>query len=633
VTGARRLTVAQATIEFLAQQVVARDGAERPFFAGVFGIFGHGNVAGIGEALEREMSGPARLPYRPARNEQGMVHAATAFAKRSDRLRAFACTTSIGPGATNLVTGAAAATVNRLPVLLLPGDTFATRRPDPVLQQLERPESRDVSVNDTLRPVSRYWDRVTRPEQLPAALMEAMRVLTSPADTGAVTVCLPQDVQAEAFEPPEGFLERRVHVIPRQRPDGALFARAAELVASSARPLLIAGGGVLYSEATDALRRFVEATGIPLAETQAGKGSLPWDHPQNLGPVGATGGLAANRAARDADLVLCVGTRLTDFTTASKTAFQDPGVRFVSINVAEIDVLKHGALPLLADARAGLEELAAALLEHGYGAGSEYRARYGAWRDEWNAEVDRLRAGGSGGSAGDAGLSQAEVIGVVNDAARPGDVVVCAAGSMPGDLMKLWRTTNPGDYHVEYGYSTMGYEVAGGMGAKLASPDSEVAVMVGDGSWLMLSSELVTSVQEGVKLTVVLVDNHGYGSISSLSRSLGGRSEFNRLRYRDERNGRLDGDFLPIDYVANAASLGAHATAARTREELAAALGEAREAERTSVIVVEVDPDLNPVPGYESWWDVPVAETSGSETVRAARSEYEQQRRRERWFG
>ena len=604
-----------------------RDGREYPFFAGVFGIFGHGNVAGLGEALEREAQREGGLPYRQARNEQAMVHVATAFAKRSDRLRAYACTTSIGPGATNMVTGAATATVNHLPVLLLPGDIFATRRPDPVLQQLERPDSRDASVNDALRPVSRYWDRVNRPEQLPAALAEAMRVLTSPADTGAVTVCLPQDVQAEAFEPPAGFLDRRVHVIPRVRPDEMLLTRAAELVARSKGPVVIAGGGVLYSQASEALARFAEATGIPVAETQAGKGALPWDHPQMLGPIGSTGGLAANRAAHEADLVLCVGTRLTDFTTASKTAFQDPDVHFISINVTELDARKAGALPLLGDARVALTELGAALGGRRYRVPAAYAERYARWRAEWNAEVERVRG------PADGALSQAEVIGLVNDASRPQDVVVCAAGSMPGDLMKLWRTRRAGGYHLEYGFSCMGYEVAGGLGVKLAAPESEVFVLVGDGSYLMLSTELVTSLQEGAKLTIVLVDNHGFGSISSLARGLGARNEFNRFRQRDPATGQLAGQFLDIDYAANAASLGAHAIRARDRAGLVAALREAREMDRTTVVVVEVDPALRPVPDYESWWDVPVAEVSESETVRAAREEYERQRRRERFFG
>jgi 3D-(3,5/4)-trihydroxycyclohexane-1,2-dione acylhydrolase (decyclizing) len=626
-TAMPRMTVAQATIRFLTAQYVERDGRQNPFFAGVFGIFGHGNVAGLGEALEREAEHEDGLPYRQARNEQGMVHAATAFAKRSDRLRTYACTTSIGPGATNMVTGAATATVNRLPVLLLPGDIFATRRPDPVLQQLERPESRDASVNDALRPVSRYWDRVNRPEQLPAALAEAMRVLTSPADTGAVTICLPQDVQAEAFEPPDGFLARRVHVIPRVRPDEVLLVRAADLIAGSERPLLIAGGGVLYSQASEALARFVEATGIPVAETQAGKGALPWDHDQVLGPIGSTGGIAANRAAREADLVLCVGTRLTDFTTASKTAFQNPDVRFVSINVAELDTRKLGALPLLADARVALAELGAALAGRSYRVPAAYAERYAGWRADWNAEVERVRA------PGDGGLSQGEVIGLVNDASRPEDVVVCAAGSMPGDLLKLWRTRRAGGYHLEYGFSCMGYEVAGGLGIKLAAPESEVYVLVGDGSYLMLSTELVTSLQEGAKLTIVLVDNHGFGSISGLARDLGARNEFNRFRQRDPATGQLSGPFLDIDYAANAASLGAHAIRARDRAELVAALGAARGADRTTVIVVEVDPAVRPVPDYESWWDVPVAAVSESETVRAARAEYERVRRRERFFG
>ncbi|HXG39377.1 MAG TPA: 3D-(3,5/4)-trihydroxycyclohexane-1,2-dione acylhydrolase (decyclizing) [Candidatus Limnocylindrales bacterium] len=623
-SGTRRLTVAQATIAFLAQQFVERDGRERPFFGGVFGIFGHGNVAGLGEALE---TAPHGLRYYQCRNEQAMVHVAAGYAKRLNRLGTFACTTSIGPGATNLVTGAAAATVNRLPVLLLPGDLFATRKVAPVLQQLERSDSLDASVNDTLRPVSRYWDRIERPEQLVAALPEAMRVLTSPAETGAVTIALPQDVQAEAFDFPEALFRRRVWPVARPRPDARLLDRAVDWIAASERPLLIAGGGVLYAEASEALARFVERTGIPVAETQAGKSALPWDHPANVGPVGVNGSLAANRLAARADLVLAVGTRLADFTTASKTAFQDPAVRFIGLNVVEMDAAKQAALPLVGDAREGLAELGARVEERSWRVGDGYARQVAELREAWHAEVDRVSALPGGGGL----LSQAEVIATVNRAARPGDVVVCAAGSLPGDLLKLWRASRPGDYHVEYGYSTMGYEIAGGLGVKLASPQSEVFVMVGDGSWLMLSGEIVTAIQEGIRLTVVLVDNHGFGSIHGLAESVGERNEFNRFRYRNPATGRLDGPVLALDLAANAASLGARVACPRDRAGLEVALEEARRADRTTVVVVEVDPSVR-VPSYESWWDVPVAAVSESPTVRAAREEYERRRELERWF-
>ncbi|HEX5466848.1 MAG TPA: 3D-(3,5/4)-trihydroxycyclohexane-1,2-dione acylhydrolase (decyclizing) [Candidatus Limnocylindrales bacterium] len=624
-TAQRRLTVAQATIEFLAQQRVERDGQEGRFFGGVWGIFGHGNVAGLGEALEAHR-GP--LVYRQARNEQAMVHAATAYAKRSARLRAYACTTSVGPGATNLVTGAATATVNRLPVLLLPGDVFATRRVRPVLQQLERPEAGDISANDTLRPVSRYWDRIERPEQLLDALPAAMRVLTSPTETGAVTVALPQDVQVEAFDWPARFLEPRVWSVPRPRPDAAALGRAAAIVARAQRPLIVAGGGVIYSQASAALAALAERFGLPVAETQAGKGALPWDHPWNVGPIGPNGSLAANRLARAADVVIVVGSRLSDFTTASRTAWQDPEVAFVSLNVAELDAAKLGSLALVADAREGLLELAAALAARGWsGSGAGYRARVGELRAAWDAEVDRLRA-----PSGGALLSQAEVIGLVNEASRPEDVVVCAAGGLPGDLLRLWRTVRPGGYHVEYGYSCMGYEVAGGLGVRLAEPASEVWVVVGDGSYLMLSQELATAVQEGLKLNVVLLDNHGFGCIDGLAHASGQTNGFNRFRMRDAGSGELTGPYLPLDLAANARSLGADVLTATDRAGLAAALERSRAAERTTVTVVEVDPAAV-LPNYESWWDVPLPEVSASPEVQAARADHERHAADQRWFG
>ncbi|TAL05490.1 MAG: 3D-(3,5/4)-trihydroxycyclohexane-1,2-dione acylhydrolase (decyclizing), partial [Chloroflexota bacterium] len=503
-----RLTAAQAVIRFLEVQSVERDGDEHPFFQGMFGIFGHGNVAGLGEALE---AAGDRFRYHQARNEQAMVHAAVAFAKRHRRLRAFACTTSIGPGATNLVTGAALATINRLPVLLLPGDLFASRRVAPVLQQLERPDGEDVSVNDALRPVSKYWDRINRPEQLLSALPSAMRVLTSPAETGAVTLALPQDVQVEAFDYPSELFEPRVHHVPRARPDSGALERAAEAIATSKRPMIVVGGGVLYSDASDALDRFVRRFGLPVAETQAGKGALPWDHPFQMGPIGATGGSAANRLAHDADLVLAIGTRLSDFTTASWTAWQDPAVRFVALNVSEFDAAKAAAVPVVGDARAGIEELQAVLEGRGWpGTDPDRRGLADRLRSAWNGEVDRVLH-----LAGTGPVSQPEAIRLVAEAAGLDGTVVCAAGSLPGDLHKLWRARRPGSYHLEYGYSTMGYEIAGGMGVKLAAPDDEVFVMVGDGSYLMMSSEIATAVQEGLKLIVVLIDSHGFRSIDS----------------------------------------------------------------------------------------------------------------------
>ena len=618
----RRMTVAQALVEFLANQRVERDGDEHPFFGGVLGIFGHGIVAGLGEALE---AAGGRMPYQQARNEQAMVHTAIAYAKRSRRLRSLVCVSSIGPGATNMITGAAAATVNRIPVLLLPGDIFVTRRVAPVLQQLERSDTQDVSVNDCFKPVARYWDRISRPEQIITSLMDAMRVLTSPADTGAVVVALPQDAQTEAFDYPAAFLEPRVWQIPRNRPDVEAVRRAADILSRATRPFLIAGGGLLYSDASAALDAFVRAAGIPIGETQAGKGALAWDHPQNLGAVGVTGGLAANRLARQADVVLTVGTRLSDFTTMSKTIFAHPGVRFVSINVNEMDAHKHAALALVGDARVALEELGAALAERGYRVPGAYASEAAGLRSEWTAEVDRVL-----GLTAPGGLSQAEVIGVVNRAVGPDAVMVSAAGSLPGDVHKLWRTPTPGGYHVEYGYSCMGYEVAGGLGVKMATPASDVVVLVGDGSWLMLSTELLTAVQEGRKLVVVLLDNHGYACITRLSGACGGRNRFNEFRFRDPATGLYTGDVVPIDFAANARSLGADVLTPRGRDDLAAAMQIALASNRTTVVVVETDPSVD-VPSYESWWDVPRAQVSGSATVRDARARWEADVQTERW--
>lgn len=617
----RRLTMAQALVAFLTQQFVERDGVERAFFAGMWGIFGHGNVAGLGQALQQYADS---FRYYQTRNEQAMVHTAAGFAKANNRLRTFACTTSIGPGATNMVTGAAQATINRLPVLLLPGDIFATRLVAPVLQQLESPQSQDISVNDTFKPVSRYWDRINRPEQLITALLEALRVLTSPAETGAVTLALPQDVQAEAFDYPEALFEKRVWTIPRPRADVGLLRRAAEWIRASERPLIIAGGGVIYSEATEALAALADQTGIPVVETQAGKGSLRYDHPQSLGAMGVTGTPGANILAREADLVIVIGSRLSDFTTASKTAFQNPDVRFIAINVAEFDAFKHAALPLVADARVTLEELSQTLGD--YRVSADYQARVSQFREEWDQEVDRIYHLGHRPRP-----SQGEVIGAVNELSRPQDVVVGAAGSLPGDLHKLWRTRDPKGYHLEYGYSTMGYEIAGGLGVKMADPSREVYVMLGDGSYLMMPTEIVTSIQEGYKLNIILINNHGFASIGGLSESVGSGGFGTRYRFRDPATGELTGPTLPVDFAANARSLGAHVIEAHTIDDLRTALEEARTLDRTTVITIETDREAR-VPGYESWWDVPVAEVSEMESVRQARDAYERARERERAF-
>jgi 3D-(3,5/4)-trihydroxycyclohexane-1,2-dione acylhydrolase (decyclizing) len=598
VSPPQRLTVGQATIRFLAAQRTVRDGVERPLFAGVLGIFGHGNVAGLGQALMQDQE---LMRYVPARNEQAMVHVASGYAKASNRLSTWACTSSIGPGATNMVTGAALATVNRLPVLLLPGDIFATRRSGAVLQQLEQPASLELSVNDAFRPVCRYWDRVNRPEQLPSALLSAARVLTDQAETGAVCLAMPQDVQAEAWEFPSELFAPRRWVIGRPVPDGEAVARAVELIRSAKRPLIVAGGGVIYSEAWTALRQLADATGIPVAETQAGKGGVPFDHPLSLGAIGATGTLGANRVAHEADLVVGVGTRYSDFTTASRSAFAGDAT-FVNVNIAGFDAHKQSALALVGDARATLELLAKAL--PGYAVEPSYRARAGELNREWNAEVTRRYADDQAPI-----FAQSAVIGAVNTVSSPRDVVVCAAGSTPGDLHKLWRTRDPKGYHVEYGYSCMGYELPGAIGVRMAEPDREVFVLVGDGTWLMMSGELATALQENVKLVIVLIDSGGYASIGALSESLGMR------RFGTQPKG--------IDFASNLRSFGIVVHVPQTIADLHDALAHARSAERTTAVVVRTNP-LVSVPSYDSWWDVPVAQTSTVDSVQSARTAYEQ---------
>jgi 3D-(3,5/4)-trihydroxycyclohexane-1,2-dione acylhydrolase (decyclizing) len=596
-----RLTVAQALVRSLSAQWTEIEGTRQRLFAGVWAIFGHGNVAALGEALyaAREV-----LPTLRAHNEQAMAHAAVAFAKASWRRRMMACTTSIGPGATNLATAAALAHVNRLPVLFLPGDVFATRAPDPVLQQLEDFGDGLVSANDCLRPLSRYFDRITRPEQLISALGRALQVLTDPAECGPATLALCQDVQAEAFDWPASFFEERLWMPRRVRPARDELARAAQVLREARRPLIVCGGGVLYAQACTALRDFCERHGVPSSETQAGKSALPAAEPLNLGGIGVTGTAAANSLAGVADVVLAVGTRLQDFTTASATLFERHGCRIVCLNVQPADAFKHGGIPLIADAREGLAELSAVLGD--WRAPQEWVERARSARAQWQRTAATFTAAASGRP------SDAQVIGAVQRAAQASDIVVCAAGGLPGELHRHWQAGAPGGYHLEYGYSCMGYEIAGGLGVKLAWPDREVIVMVGDGSYLMLNSEIATSVQMAVKLTIVLLDNRGFGCIERLQHAVGSAS-FNNLRPQACAG--------QVDFVAHARSLGALAAPALGLEELSSALATARAAARTSVIVIETDPALATTAGG-SWWDVPVPEVSERGEVNAARERY-----------
>lgn len=617
----RRLTMGQAIVEYLKQQYVERDGVEQSFFAGMFGIFGHGNVAGIGQALHQYADS---FRYYQTRNEQAMVHTAAAFAKMNNRMRTLACTTSIGPGATNMLTAAAGATINRLPVLLLPGDIFASRLVSPVLQQLESQVSQDLSVNDCFKPISKYWDRINRPEQIITSLPEAMRVLTSQAETGTVTLSLPQDVQSEAYDYPVSLFEKRTHVIARPQADNRLLKKAVQWIQSSRKPLIISGGGTIYAEATAELKSLVEKTWIPVAETFAGKGSLNYDHPQCLGAMGVTGTPGANIIARDADLIIVVGSRLSDFTTASKTAFQNPNVRFININVAEFDAAKHAALPLVGDARTILSFLVGALDD--FRITTDYAQEIENHNKFWLDEVNRIYDLGHSPQP-----SQGEVIGAVNRFSDNKDVVVCAAGSMPGDLHKLWQTSDPKGFHLEYGYSCMGYEIAGGLGCKMASPDREIYVLVGDGSYLMMAQEIVTSIQEGYKLTIILINNNGYASINGLSNSVGVQGYGTKYRYRGNESGQLDGQNLPVDLAKNAESLGANVIPAKSLADFRLALEKAKLSDITTVVSINIEFEPR-VPGYESWWDVPVAEVSEVETAQSAYREYEDQKVKERYF-
>ena len=620
-----RLTMAQALVKFLIRQHVERDGVRQPFFAGCFGIFGHGIISGLGQALQQY---PA-LRYYQCRNEQAMVHSAVAFAKMQNRLQTMVCTSSIGPGATNMITGAAVATINRLPVLLLPGDIFARRNVAPVLQQLESEHTQDISVNDCFKPVSRYWDRLYRPDQLLTCLPEVMRVLTSPVETGAVTLALPEDAQTEAYDYPVEFFNERVWIVARNRADRAVVERAAAWIRAAKRPLIVAGGGAIYSGATDSLKAFVDSTGIPVGETMAGKGSLRFDHPLNLGAIGVTGTRAANIVARNADLVIGIGTRYSDFTTASKTAFQDAGVRFINLNVAEFDAFKHLALPVVGDAKSTLAELQPLLA--GWSVPADYRAECGKLHGEWEAEVDRIYA------IRHLPLpSQGELIGAVNELSSPDAVMINAAGSMPGDLHKLWRTRHPKNFHLEYGYSCMGYEIAGGLGIKMADPKRDVYVMVGDGSYLMMNNEIITSIQEGLKLTIVLMDNSGFNSIGGLSRSLGQQGFGTRYVYPKD-NKQLGDDAgasavdLPVDLAMNARGLGAHVIECKTYEDFVAALEAEKSIPKTTVIYIRNDRYAG-VGGYESWWDVPPAQVSEMFEVRQAREKWAVGRAKERLF-
>ena len=613
-----RLTVAQALVRFLSVQYTERDGVRHRLIAGTWGIFGHGNVAGIGQALLE--AGEDAMPFHQGRNEQAMVHAAVGHARQLNRLSAQAVTTSIGPGATNLVTGAALATINRLPVLLLPGDYFATRAADPLLQQLEHPTEADVSVNDTLRPVSRYFDRVHRPEALIPAALQAMRVLADPAETGAVTLALPQDVQAEAYDWPEEFFAERVWRVRRPAPDPVELAEAVRAVLGAARPLIVAGGGVHHSEAEEALKALTDATGIPVTSTQAGKGSLRHDHPQDVGGVGHTGTATANELARQADLVIGVGTRYTDFTTASGTLFAADGVRFLNLNIAPYDGHKLAGAPLVADARSGLQELTDALRLHAHRVTGAYVDEYTLDKERWEQRVDACFEA----DEPDIRPTQPQVLGALDALVDESDVVINAAGSLPGDLHKLWRARSRDQYHLEYGYSCMGYEIPAAIGVKMAAPDRNVWALVGDGTYLMMPTEIVTAVQEGIAIKLLLIQNHGYASIGGLSETVGGERFGTAYRYQSD-DGTYTGAPLPVDLAANVASLGMRVLRAKTVRDLRAALEEARAADTPTCVYVETETadTVSGAPPAQAWWDVPVAETATRPSAVKARELYE----------
>lgn len=604
-----RLTMAQALITFLDNQYLALDGVEHKFVKGIFGIFGHGNVTGLGEALEYL---DTELVYMQGHNEQGMVHAATAYAKQKNRLEIFACTSSIGPGALNMVTAAATATVNRLPVLLLPGDIFACRQPDPVLQQMEVASDYTVTANDCFKPVSKYWDRIERPEQLMTAMLNAMRVLTDPVDTGAVTICLPQDVQAEAYDYSAAFFMKRVHHLDRRSLAERPLQEAVAKIKAAKKPLIIAGGGVHYSLASETLQDFATTFGIPVAETQAGKSALSWLHPMNVGSLGVTGSLAANLLAKEADLILVIGSRLQDFTTSSKAVFQHPDVQLLHLNVSAFDGCKMDGILLQADAKQGLLALKQSLLQANYKTNDVYQLMIATYRKAWQQEVDRLYQ-----LTLAQGNCQTHVLGAINEFINENDIIVCAAGSLPGDLHRLWRSTQPKTYHLEYGFSCMGYEVAGGLGVKMACPDAEVYVIVGDGSYLMMHSELLTSLQEGIKINIIVLNNNGYQCIKNLQQAHGSQGFGNEFRYRNKQSNRLDGETLKVDFCKYAAALGAIAYQANDVETLKTHLQQAKSETTSTVIAIDVLPNTMS-PGYESWWRVGVAEVSREHEVMKA---------------
>ncbi|MGG7305877.1 3D-(3,5/4)-trihydroxycyclohexane-1,2-dione acylhydrolase (decyclizing) [Curtobacterium sp. AB451] len=625
-TETRRMTVGQALVLFLANQWTVDGDVRERTIPGIFGIFGHGNVAGVGQAIKQlHVEQPGLLPYHQARNEQAMVHEAVGFARMRRRRATFAATASVGPGAANMLTAAALATTNRLPALLLPSDTFATRTTDPVLQQIELPHDTSLQVTDAFRPLSRYFDRVERPEQLFSIALAAMRVLTDPAETGAVTIALPEDVQAEQFDVPVAFLQPREWHIRRPLPEHGPLARAVEAIRAAKRPVIVAGGGVLYAGAEGELAAFVEATGIPVGTSQAGGGSLVWDHPQYLGGIGATGTAAANAIAAQADVVIGIGTRYSDFTTASRTAFQNPDVTFVNVNVAAFDAYKHGSqLPLIADAREALVALTTSLTsDSSYAVDARYAAEIAERKQEWDAVVDRAFA-----PSGRALPGQSEIIGAVQSATDPRDVVIQAAGSLPGDLHKLWRVRDALGYHVEYAFSCMGYEIAGGIGVRRAAPDRDAIVMVGDGSYLMLHTELVTAVAEGIKIVVVLIQNNGFASIGHLSETVGSERYGTKYRYLDETGSFENDDVLPVDLAANARSYGVDVIEVQPGpsaiDDLRAAVRQAKANDHTTLVHVHSDP-LVYAPDGDGWWDVPVAQTSTLPTTQAARAAYEQQ--------
>ena len=626
-----RLTMAQALVKFLDNQYVEFDGNEQKFVKGIFTIFGHGNVLGLGQALEQD---PGDLIVHQGRNEQGMAHVAMGFAKQMHRKQIYAVTSSVGPGAANMVTAAATASANRIPVLFLPGDVYATRQPDPVLQQLEQFHDLSISTNDAFKAVSKYWDRITRPEQLMTAAISAMRVLTDPADTGAVTLALPQDVEGEAYDYPDYFFKKRVHRIERRPATKEMVKDAVELISRKKKPILVCGGGVRYSEAAEVLKLFAEKFNIPFGETQAGKSAIVWDHELNLGGIGTTGNYAANIIAKEADLVIGVGTRYTDFTTASKGLFQNPEVEFLNINVAEFDAYKLDAVKVVADAKVGLEAIAEELGKVGYK--SSYTTEYKEAKDKWIIELNRLfniEYTGEGFKPEVAGqldhvleefgkqtgsyLTQTKVIGVFDELLADNAIIVGASGSLPGDLQRVWRPKAPNTYHVEYGYSCMGYEVNACLGAKLAAPDQEVYTFVGDGSYMMLHSELPTSIQEKKKINVVLLDNMTFGCINNLEMGNGMGSFGTEFRFRNEKTGKLDGGFVPVDFAMSAAAYGCKTYTVKTVEQLKAAIEDAKKQTVSTLIDIKVLPKTM-TEGYESWWRCGVAEVSEKESIQKA---------------